>query len=294
MELKAQQASLNIDEQIENLKSLGLILGDEEYAKKLLNDIAYFRLIKAYSLTLKKKNSNYTEGTTFDEIVNLYLFNANMRQLLFGKIEQIEVNLRCRISNRFSSQYGVLGYEDEANFGRPEYHDSFLSEMKIEVDRNSKSPFVKNFRHNYEDGKIPFYALIELFSFGTLSKFYKILKAIDKKDIASNYKIGYTFLESWIENISYVRNICAHYGRLYNAKFPKTPTLYKQYTDKGIGNNRLFATLICMKYLLSIDDKWMAFVSDIEELFNKYPNVDIKTMGFPENWKEYLTKYIKE
>ena len=35
MELKAQQASLNIDEQIENLKSLGLIIGDEEYAKKI-------------------------------------------------------------------------------------------------------------------------------------------------------------------------------------------------------------------------------------------------------------------
>ena len=61
MELKAQQASLNIDEQIENLKSLGLIIGDEEYAKKILNDISYFRLIKAYSLTLKKKNVNITQ-----------------------------------------------------------------------------------------------------------------------------------------------------------------------------------------------------------------------------------------
>ena len=57
MELKAQQASLNIDEQIENLKSLGLIIGDEEYAKKILNDISYFRVIydKQYNFDIKKE-----------------------------------------------------------------------------------------------------------------------------------------------------------------------------------------------------------------------------------------------
>ena len=32
-----------------------------------------------------------------------------------------------------------------------------------------------------------------------------------------------------------MRNICAHYGRLYNAKLSKTPTLYKEYSQAGIG-----------------------------------------------------------
>ena len=43
------QRSMTVDEQIENLKSLDLIINDEKYAEKILNDISYFRLIKAYS-----------------------------------------------------------------------------------------------------------------------------------------------------------------------------------------------------------------------------------------------------
>ncbi len=35
----------------------------------------------------------------------------------------------------------------------------------------------------YEDSKLPLYALIEVFSFGTLSKFYKNMISSDKKEI---------------------------------------------------------------------------------------------------------------
>lgn len=58
-ERKQHQPPMTIEEQVENLKSIGLIVNDEEYAKKILNDISYFRLIKAYSLNLKSKNGNY-------------------------------------------------------------------------------------------------------------------------------------------------------------------------------------------------------------------------------------------
>ena len=60
-ELKKQQPPMTIDEQVENLKSIGLIVDDEEYAKKILNDISYFRLVKAYSLNLKPKNGCYDQ-----------------------------------------------------------------------------------------------------------------------------------------------------------------------------------------------------------------------------------------
>lgn len=60
-ELKKHQPSMTIDEQISNLKEIGLIFEDEEYARKILNDISYFRLIKAFSLNLKPKNGNYAD-----------------------------------------------------------------------------------------------------------------------------------------------------------------------------------------------------------------------------------------
>jgi len=55
---KHHQSPLNIDEQIANLKSINLIIEDEYSAKKFLNDVSYFRFIKAYSLGLKPKNGS--------------------------------------------------------------------------------------------------------------------------------------------------------------------------------------------------------------------------------------------
>lgn len=159
---------------------------------------------------------------------------------------------------------------------------------------NAKAPFVKNFRENYEGGNLPIYALGEVFSFGTLSKFYKNMMNQDKKIVAKSFGIGYTYLESWLESISYIRNICAHYGRLYNAKMSKTPILYKEYTQAGIGNNRVFSVLLCLKHLLVNDKHWNLFVDKIEMLFDKYESVDIKTMGFLENWKELLEIKAKQ
>lgn len=77
--MKTLEPAMNIEEQIDNLKEIGLIIDDIEYAKSFLNDVSYFRLIKAYSLGLKPKNSDYYKGITFEEIVQLYLFNANFR-----------------------------------------------------------------------------------------------------------------------------------------------------------------------------------------------------------------------
>lgn len=288
MELKKHQRPLTVEEQIENLRDLGLVIDDENIAKSLLNDVSYFRLVKAYSLGLKPKNGNYNTGVTFDTIVQLYKFNANFRQLLFPIVERIEINLRCRLANYFSYKYGIFGYEDSANFNDSLYHASFIREVTNEIERNSKSQFIRNFKENYDGGKIPFYAVVELTSFGTLSKFYKNMKNEDKKAIAATYGVGYEYFESWIESISFVRNICAHYGRLYNAKLAKTPKLYRQYSKVGIKNIRIFGVLICIRSLSVNDSHWNDFVNNIDELIKKYPAVDISTMGFPNNWKEYL------
>lgn len=286
---KEQQAPLTIEEQLQNLRQLGLVIEDETYAKRFLNDVSYFRLIKGYSLGLKPKNGSYSHGTTFTHIVQLYKFNCNFRQLLFPQIERIEINLRCRVANYISNKYGVLGYEDPANFRNPAYHEAFLKEIEQEINRNKKSPFVRNFQSNYRDSKIPMYALVELFSFGTLSKFYKNMKNEDKKAIASSYHIAYPYLESWIESIAYVRNLCAHYGRLYNAKLAKTPNLYKQHTDSGIKNIRIFSILLCISLLLPRDSQWESFVSDLDALIQKYPAVQVDTMGFPPDWKAIIS-----
>lgn len=111
----------------------------------------------------------------------MYLFNANFRQIIFQEIEKVEINVRCRVANFFAEQYGVLGYLQAENFANENYHAQFLKDINEEIGRNSKAPFVRNFRENYEGGNLPIYALVEVFSFGTLSKFYKNMLNKDKR-----------------------------------------------------------------------------------------------------------------
>lgn len=50
----------------------------------------------------------------------------------------------------------------------------------------------------------------------------------------------------------------------------KTPILYKEYTQAGIGNNRMFGVLLCMKQILKNDKHWNLYVDQIELLIDKY------------------------
>jgi len=287
--LKKHQPSMTLDEQIQNLRSKGLIIDHMDYARSVLRDISYFRLIKAYSLGLKMKNGNYRENTRFEDIVQLYLFNTDFKHALFPQVEKIEIVLRSRLSNYFCNKYGVLGYLDKNNFSVSEdKYASFSDELQKEINRNVQKPFIKNFQSNYIGGQIPLYALVEIISFGKLSKFYKNMKNEDKKAIASQYGIAYTYFESWLENLSYVRNICAHYGRLYNATITKPPRLYKHHTKEGIRNTSVFATLLVVKQLLPNDIHWLEFVQKVELLIKKYPCVKLSYIGFPQNWSDIL------
>lgn len=105
----------------------------------------------------------------------------------------------------------------------------------------------------------------------------------DKKEIAKEFEVDYIYLESWIENLSYIRNICAHYGRLYGAKLTKTPKLYSEYLNQGISNNTIFTSIINLK-ILAEDDYYDKFHTDLLELINKYPSVGLKHLGYIEKW----------
>lgn len=78
---------LTYQQQVELLKSRGLLIPDEERAIRHLSNISYYRL-SAYMLPCKKiKDGRYTdhfiEGKTWDDVYNLYLFYRKLRLLVF-------------------------------------------------------------------------------------------------------------------------------------------------------------------------------------------------------------------
>ncbi len=69
---------------------------------------------------------------------------------------------------------------------------------------------------------------MEIASMGTLSKFYKQLKhnLPAKSAIANSMGLNlHSELSSWLEAITYLRNIVAHHSRLYSRDMVKTPIL---------------------------------------------------------------------
>lgn len=71
--------------------------------------------------------------------------------------------------------------------------------------------FNTNFRQSYIDGELLIYALVEIFSFGMLSKFYKNMKNSDKKVVAKSSGVGHSYLESWNKRIPLKQLEYAHF-----------------------------------------------------------------------------------
>ncbi len=106
-------------------------------------------------------------------------------------------------------------------------HEIIISNFEKERARQKNVPFVKHHDLRYL-GHFPIWVAIELFTFGSLSSLYSILNWDDKRQIASLYNAKPQYLSSWILSLVEIRNICAHYSRLYNMPLKQMPRLYLQ------------------------------------------------------------------
>ena len=81
-----------IDEQIALLRSRGLEISDEEMAKQFLLRNNYYR-VSGYSLTLRSHDV-FHKAASFQNIVDIYSFDHELRHILLKYIEQIEVTVK--------------------------------------------------------------------------------------------------------------------------------------------------------------------------------------------------------
>ena len=117
----------------------------------------------------------------------------------------------------------------------------------------------------------------------------KRLKNLFCKDCFTYLKelAGNIDFESWINSISFVRNICAHYGRLYNVKLVKQPMLYKEY--KEVSNYRIFAVILCMKHIIKNEMVWLTFKNDLLSLIDKYStSINLEYISFVDGWENLV------
>lgn len=195
-----------ITEQIELLKSRKLKIENIEVATNILENNNYYFLINGYKNLFIDYSSNeerYIEGSTLEEIYNLYEFDRKIRIIFLEYILLIERRVDTYIAYEFSKQYGHKDYLISNNFDYNQKNnimiDKLLNDINSEIlhqYKNSNKMIVHYLdTYNY----IPLWVLIRILSFGKVSKFYSIMQSKEKNKISKRYNIKSEVLKIYFQ-----------------------------------------------------------------------------------------------
>jgi len=288
--MKFNKPAITFDDQIKQLQSRGMVISDTEAAKHYLSHLNYYR-IGAYWLQYEAEHGSHTfkPNTRFENVIALYVFDRELRLLVMDAIERIEVSVRTHLAYELAHSYDPHVYLNKAIF-KDENYDDCLERLKEEIDR-SKETFIAHYKKTYTDPEQPpIWAVVEVMSFGQLSMWYSNIKSRqDRKKIANYYNIDDKILASLLHHLSYVRNICAHHGRLWNRKLVFKPTLPKKPDNLASALNSetagyLYNTLVMLEYMMNIISPEHHWSIKLKHLINKNTLVNVSHMGFPDNW----------
>lgn len=289
--------ALSYEQQVDRLHDFhALNIPDHIEAIKILSNVSYYRL-SGYGIGLKRKDDRekYKEGISIRTLARLYDFDSDFKNAFLHICEHIEIRLRDQIGQQLAMKYGAEGYMDKANFRSKtrkdgsDVYDSIINSFMQETIRQRNIPFVKHHQDKY-GGHFPIWVALELFTFGNLVSLYDIMLPDDQDEIATLYHTRSKVLKSWMLAIVEVRNICAHYTRLYNMPLKQTPFLYKEhrkYRNRNI--NKVFPVILAIKRTAVGMKYWDSYHSDLIELMDEYKDVvNLSFIGFPQDWKVVL------
>lgn len=285
--------SLTCSDQLNLMVSRGLRVNDRNEALQRLSELNYYRL-RGYWLAFEKDDA-FIEGTTFEDITDVYDLDSKFRRWVWAALEPIEIKARTTLAQHLSMAYGPLAHLNSGLFNNASMHAESINNVRREIEqaRKNKVPCVLHNLKKY--GELPIWAAVEIMSLGTVSKLYGNLSntAVNKdgtavmKAIAEEFGLKPHTLRSWLRHLTYVRNICGHHSRLYNRVMTNRPTLLK--ADKPYASNKQFPTLLVLMriYQNSWPEKWNEMVNELDCIMSGH-DAALRSMGFPDNWKQVL------
>lgn len=305
---KYSKLPLSYSEQVELVKSRGLKVPDEEKAKSYFAQISYYRL-SAFFLPYQKEKDKFNRDIEFDQILDTYTFDRELRLLVFDCIERIEIAIRTQMIYKLVTKYNDSHWQDKKALFIEPYKDDkgkwvnpYLDFQKIiHKSKMVKHPevFIKHYLDEYDEPENPpSWMCFELLTIGQLSRIYNGLRENkDKQLVADSFGLSHKVFASWLHSLTYVRNICAHHSRLWNRDLAIEPMKLKKprldWVDSRFEiNQRTFYFLCTLQYLLKSANPKNHFKNKLIALFEKYPNIPIQFMGIPSdggemlNWKD--------
>ena len=298
-----------LDEQVSIMTNKGLVVDDIDKVKDILFRENYF-FINGYRNLFYNKDRKFIKGTTFDELYALFLFDRNLRNIIFKYILVFENNIKSIISYQMSKKYGYMekDYLNFKNFNQDIKEkrrvEDVVNKMKRQIRINGEkhtATFHYITRYHY----IPLWILVKVLSFGLINELFGILKQEDQDEISNFYGLNSEDLKVYLGLLSNYRNLCAHEDivyehrtqvyisdTIYHSKLGISKNDLGEYTK---GKNDLFALIIILKQVLQ-EDRFRDMINEINRSFEIF-DLNVNTiensklyekMGFPENYMDII------
>ena len=238
----------SIEEQINLMHKRGLST-DADTPGILMRE-GYYSIVNGYKdpfldsdATRAAGDDRFAEGTSFNDVYNLFCFDRDLREVTFKHLMQVEAVVRTVCSYTFAehhpepSSYLIQGNfctESEfEEFGLKNYIDNLLklqSTLYSCVSRPRSEP-VRHYKERH--GHVPLWVLANSLTFGSVEHFFHLMKPAERRLVCKRIaeatgRLGgdNPYFDPKDARLSLgpivkFRNICAHDDRLYCAKIGK-------------------------------------------------------------------------
>ena len=252
---------LNYSAQIHNLtNNKGLIVNEPSFATEKLGEIRYYALIDGYkSLFYDYTSHTYLSGTTFEDIVNLYEFDEELRLLVFKYICHVEQKIRSQLSYYFCNKYS----SNQNDYLNPNHYNQsrrnqagitkLIQILEYNANRDISHDYIVYQRKTYQN--VPLWVVVNTLTIGQISKMYSFMQSDIQSKISHCYEAANEReLKQYLKVITDFRNVCAHNERLFlyrsHTDIPNTALHAKLSipmagTNYSSGKNDLFALVVC-------------------------------------------------
>nr|VFK62064.1 MAG: Abortive infection bacteriophage resistance protein [Candidatus Kentron sp. TC] len=281
------------EEQVDLLQSRGMIIDDRSAAPHYLAHLNYYRLT-AYWLPFQENRvtHRFKPGTLFSKVVDLYMFDKKLRLLLLNAIERIEVSVRTQWAYHFAHKHGAHAYLDQKFASDKDRFERDRKKLGEELKRSDEK-FIVHYKRTYEPSTPPIWVICEIISLGLLSRWFGNLNSGEVRGaIAKTYGLDDRVMESLLRHLAYVRNLCAHHGRIWNRKFTITVKIPKSKPARLIRafnldeKRNLYNTLVLLSHSMDVINPSNEWKEHLLHLIDEH-EVNVSSMGFPANYREY-------
>ena len=309
---KSEKQATTITEHIERLRSRGMEV-DADLARQWLSFVSYYRLSSYWYPARKQaadgsREDEFRSGTQFSDAVDLYETDRKLRSLVHDGMERIEIAMRTRVGETLTAS-DPLAYTKPERF-RPEFdHWHLMGVFAKRISRGRRNnEAIKHYRDRY-DNQYPFWVLAEVLDFSDISRLYEGMFASAQRSIAETMGVVINFdslsknqrskakrespLVRWMEQLTIVRNACAHHARLWNKSFAPAPTAalrtQSQFAALPEGQSeQIFGALTVMANLIRVTSPGTSWPDKVTRLVHDHfltnPLVNPRSMGLPEDW----------